>query len=125
MNQVAPLSEGTKAERRLAFMLCAPAVLVLIAVAAWPIAYAIGLSLQRYDLRFPDDHEFVGLDNYVAVLSEGYWWTAFGTTVLITVVSVSGTLAAAAVVITVPMVLFVLFFQRRIVAGLTSGAVKG
>ena len=33
--------------------------------------------------------------------------------------------AAAAVVITIPIVLFVLFFQRRIVAGLTSGAVKG
>ncbi|HVW45263.1 MAG TPA: carbohydrate ABC transporter permease [Amycolatopsis sp.] len=37
----------------------------------------------------------------------------------------TGTISAAAVVITVPIVLFVLFFQRRIVAGLTSGAVKG
>ena len=36
-----------------------------------------------------------------------------------------GSISAAAVVITVPIVLFVLFFQRRIVAGLTSGAVKG
>jgi multiple sugar transport system permease protein len=35
------------------------------------------------------------------------------------------TVAAAAVVITIPIVIFVLFFQRRIVAGLTSGAVKG
>ena len=34
-------------------------------------------------------------------------------------------IAAAAVIITIPIVLFVLFFQRRIVAGLTSGAVKG
>lgn len=34
-------------------------------------------------------------------------------------------IAAAAVVITIPVVIFVLFFQRRIVAGLTSGAVKG
>jgi multiple sugar transport system permease protein len=33
--------------------------------------------------------------------------------------------AAAAVIITIPIVIFVLFFQRRIVAGLTSGAVKG
>ena len=37
----------------------------------------------------------------------------------------TGSIAAAAVVITVPVVLFVLLFQRRIVAGLTSGAVKG
>src|SRR6476469_1801586 len=36
-----------------------------------------------------------------------------------------GTSSAAAVVITIPIILFVLFFQRRIVAGLTSGAVKG
>jgi trehalose/maltose transport system permease protein len=34
-------------------------------------------------------------------------------------------IAAAAVIVTIPIVIFVLFFQRRIVAGLTSGAVKG
>jgi multiple sugar transport system permease protein len=37
----------------------------------------------------------------------------------------TGSIAAAAVVITIPIILFVLLFQRRIVAGLTSGAVKG
>ena len=37
----------------------------------------------------------------------------------------TGSIAAAAVVITIPIVIFVLLFQRRIVAGLTSGAVKG
>jgi len=37
----------------------------------------------------------------------------------------TGPISAAAVVITIPIVIFVLFFQRRIVAGLTSGAVKG
>jgi len=37
----------------------------------------------------------------------------------------TGPIAAAAVVITIPIIVFVLFFQRRIVAGLTSGAVKG
>ncbi|BCJ63069.1 carbohydrate ABC transporter permease [Polymorphospora rubra] len=37
----------------------------------------------------------------------------------------TGAISAAAVVITVPIILFVLFFQRRIVSGLTSGAVKG
>ncbi len=36
-----------------------------------------------------------------------------------------GSIAAAAVIITIPIVFFVLFFQRRIIAGLTSGAVKG
>jgi multiple sugar transport system permease protein len=37
----------------------------------------------------------------------------------------TGSIAAAAVVVTVPIIIFVLIFQRRIVAGLTAGAVKG
>ena len=37
----------------------------------------------------------------------------------------TGSISAAAVVITIPIIIFVLIFQRRIVAGLTSGAVKG
>jgi trehalose/maltose transport system permease protein len=36
-----------------------------------------------------------------------------------------GSIAAAGVVITIPIIVFVFVFQRRIVAGLTSGAVKG
>jgi len=37
----------------------------------------------------------------------------------------AGQIAAASVVVTIPIIIMVLFFQRRIVAGLTSGAVKG
>jgi multiple sugar transport system permease protein len=37
----------------------------------------------------------------------------------------SGAIAAAAVIVTIPIIVFVLLFQRRIVSGLTSGAVKG
>ena len=37
----------------------------------------------------------------------------------------TGSISAAAVVITIPIIIFVLFFQRRIVAGLTAGAVQG
>jgi multiple sugar transport system permease protein len=36
-----------------------------------------------------------------------------------------GSIAAAAVIVTIPIIVLVLFFQRRIVAGLTAGAVKG
>jgi multiple sugar transport system permease protein len=85
----APLSEGARAERRLAFLLCAPAVIIMVAVTAWPIIYAVWLSLQRYDLRFPGDRAFAGLSNYVVVLTSGYWWQAFGVTLLITIVSVA------------------------------------
>ena len=36
-----------------------------------------------------------------------------------------GLLAAASLVVTIPVIIIVLLFQRKIVAGLTSGAVKG
>jgi multiple sugar transport system permease protein len=85
----APLSEGARAERRLAYLLCAPAVIIMIAVTAYPILFAIWLSLQRSDLRFPDDSEFVGLGNYITVLSSSLWWSDLGRTVLITVISVA------------------------------------
>ena len=83
------LSEGKRAERRLGWLLCAPAAIVMLAVTGWPIIYSVWLSLQRYDLRFPHEREFVGLANYVTVLTSSYWWQAFGVTLLITVVSVA------------------------------------
>ncbi|MCS7479740.1 sugar ABC transporter permease [Umezawaea endophytica] len=82
------LSEGKRAERKLGWLLCAPAAFIMLAVTAWPIIYSVYLSLQRYDLKFPDRQEFVGLDNYVTVLSSPYWWNAVWVTVVMTVVSV-------------------------------------
>jgi multiple sugar transport system permease protein len=83
-----PLSEGKRAERKLGWLLCAPAAIVMVAVTAYPILYSFWLSLQRYDLKFPDEREFVWFENYATVLGNSYWWTAFGVTMLITVVSV-------------------------------------
>jgi multiple sugar transport system permease protein len=86
------LSEGARAERRLGFMLIAPAVIVMLAVAAYPIVYAVILSLQRYNLALPQNRAWVGLANYGAVLTSSYWWQALWTTLIITVFSVSITL---------------------------------
>src|SRR4051812_22050051 len=83
------VSDRAKEERKLAWMLCAPAVLTMIVVTGFPIAYALYLSLQKYDLRFPDEKEFVGLSNYVDVLGSSTWWSDVWTTSLITIVSVS------------------------------------
>jgi multiple sugar transport system permease protein len=83
------LSEGARQERRFGWLLCAPAVIVMALVAFYPIVYAFYLSLQRYDLRFPQLNHFVGFANYGAVLSSGVWWHAFLVTVIITVVSVA------------------------------------
>jgi multiple sugar transport system permease protein len=83
------LSDRARSERRLGWLLCAPAAIVMLAVAGYPIGYAIYLSLQRSDLRFPAAQKFVGLDNYVSVLTSSRWWTDLETTVVITVIAVS------------------------------------
>lgn len=82
-------SEDRNSQRRLALLLVAPAVILMVAVTAYPIAYAVWLSLQRYNLAQPGDTAFVGLDNYITVLSDGYWWSALAVTLAITVVSVA------------------------------------
>ena len=83
------VSDRARSERRLAWMLCAPAVVAMLLVTAYPILYAIVLSVQDVDLRFPDEGGFVGLDNYVSVLSSDLWWQGVFNTTFITVVSVA------------------------------------
>ena len=82
------VTDRAKSERRLAYMLCAPAVITMLIVTGYPIAYAIYLSLQKYDLRFPSQKEFVGLSNYIDVLTSSTWWSDVVHTLIITVFSV-------------------------------------
>jgi multiple sugar transport system permease protein len=82
-------STRTKSERKLAWMLCAPAVIVMLAVTAYPIVYAFILSLQKLDLRFPEQTEFIGFANYGTVLSSELWWLDVWNTFVIMVISVS------------------------------------
>ena len=76
-------------EQRLAFMLVAPAATLMLAVTAYPIGYAMWLSLQRNNLATPNDTAFIGLGNYQTILTDRYWWTALAVTLAITAVSVS------------------------------------
>ena len=66
-------------------MLCAPAVIAMLLVTAYPIIYAFVLWLQRFDLRFPDERDFVGLSNYIDVLTSSLWWTDVSNTLCVTV----------------------------------------
>ena len=76
-------------EERLGWLLCTPAVLAMLLVTAYPIVYALWLSLFRYDLRFPDQRSFVGLANYAGVLTSEVWWQSVLNTLVITLGSVS------------------------------------
>jgi multiple sugar transport system permease protein len=85
----AKVSDRTRDERRLGLMLCAPAVVAMALVTVYPIGYAIVLSVQRIDLRFPDESGWVGLDNYKAVLTSDLWWQGVFNTTTIAVISVA------------------------------------
>lgn len=82
-------TDDRSSQRRLAYLLIAPAVVLMLAVTAYPIGYAIWLSLQRYNLASPADNKFVGLANYQTILTDKYWWTAFSVTLVITIISVA------------------------------------
>ena len=82
------LSDRTKAEYRLGWLLTTPAVAVMVLVAGYPILNALYESLFDYRLTTPGTRHWVGLNNYVTVLTDNLWWSDFGTTMIITVVTV-------------------------------------
>ena len=84
-----PVSERTQNEKRLGWKLTAPAVIVMLAVTAYPMLNAVWLSLFSYRLTDPAAREFVGLRNYGVVLTDSLWWQDVFTTVIITVVTVA------------------------------------
>jgi trehalose/maltose transport system permease protein len=73
---------------RLGPWLTAPALVVMLLSAAFPIAHAVRLSLYAYRLTDPAGRTFVGLGNYAVVLRDALWWRDVGTTVALTVVCV-------------------------------------
>ncbi len=84
----AVVSDRTRAENRLGWRLAGPAVFVMLLVTAYPMFRALYLSLFQYRLTAPDDRTFVGLSNYITVLTDSVWWRDVGVTVLIMVATV-------------------------------------
>jgi multiple sugar transport system permease protein len=82
------LTDRDKAERRLGLKLVAPAVIVMLAVTVYPICYSIWLSIQRYNLRYPNDHKYVWFSNYAKILSSDRFWQVTLTTFTIVLFSV-------------------------------------
>src|SRR5687768_111192 len=79
-------------ESRLGAAMMAPSLIVMALVAAFPIGYAIWLSLNEYSVINPGESRFVGFGNY----SEALWgdgssafWEAFRVTFIFTGISVS------------------------------------
>ncbi len=81
-------TDRTRAEERLGWKLVAPAVIIMLAVTAYPMFRALYLSLYQYRATAPADRQFIGLDNYVTVLTDQLWWKDIWNTVVIMVVTV-------------------------------------
>jgi len=80
---------GAAAERRLAWMLLAPALALLAAIAVLPLALTLWESLHLHDLRMPWlGQPFVGLDNFVEAIGDGRLRTAVLHTVVFAAITV-------------------------------------
>ncbi|RKH30691.1 sugar ABC transporter permease [Corallococcus sp. AB030] len=75
-------------ERRQAYLLVAPAVVVLAVVALYPVLAAIWLSLHRFILVF-GERRFTGLENYAYLMGDVRFWSALGNTAYFTAVAVT------------------------------------
>jgi multiple sugar transport system permease protein len=111
LEQAAQVDGATPAQafRKVILPLAAPGVfttMILVFIFAWnDFVFAISLTSTNAAQTVPPAiNSFTGASQFTAP---------------------TGAIAAAAIVVTVPIVIMVLIFQRRIVAGLTAGAVKG
>ena len=75
-------------DERNAFLLIAPLAAVLFAVAVFPILYSFYISLFSLKLTRPRSVPFVGLENYLTVLSDPVFWASVERTVIFTVMAV-------------------------------------
>src|SRR3954447_14310970 len=76
-------------EKRLAFFMVSPSMVLIALVAAYPILYAIWLSLHEYSVRVAGLSRWAGLNNYSTALQSSEFWSALTTTLIFTAASVS------------------------------------
>ncbi len=82
-------------EHRFAFLLNFPSSFVITLLVAYPILYSLWLSFHRYNLMRPNIFRFVGLGNYVTLLTSMEFWSAFRVTLLFTGLAVGAVVALA------------------------------
>src|SRR5215216_7825181 len=75
-------------ERRLAAAMVSPSMILIAIVAAYPIGYAIWLSLHEYSVRVAGLSRWAGLKNYTTALGDSEFWAAVKTTFIFTGASV-------------------------------------
>ena len=77
----------TRSRRLTLFGFLGPAVIILFVIGIAPLAFAVYTSLHRYRLTNLRETPFLGLDNYVFVLTDEVFWQAIGRTFTLLVIS--------------------------------------
>lgn len=84
------LTPGRKRDLRLAAALAAPALIIMLIVAAYPIIRSFWISITTYNLKEPAGAgEFVGIDNYLANLTDPAFWHSLWVTVVFVAMAVT------------------------------------
>src|SRR6476619_3746436 len=76
-------------EKELARLMVAPSMILIAVVAAWPVIFAVWLSLHEYSVRVAGLSRWAGFGNYSKALGNSDWWAALGHTLIFTVSSVA------------------------------------
>jgi multiple sugar transport system permease protein len=86
---------GSVHDQRVAMLLLAPMMLVLLAVAVFPVLYALWISLHDLKLTRPHRVPFVGFANYAKIFADPLFWESVVRTVSFTVMSVAAIMVIA------------------------------
>ena len=71
---VSRLTAKERGDRMFAYLLNVPSVILILALIAYPVVVSLWTSLHRYNLRRPEEFAFIGLDNYIDVLTSYDFW---------------------------------------------------
>lgn len=99
------LTTKERGDRIFAYLLNVPSVVLILALIAYPVVVSLWTSLHRYNLRRPEDHAFIGLGNYIDVLTSYDFWHSLRVTLYFGGMSV-------ALVIVVAISIAVLFNEQ-------------
>jgi len=78
----------TLSDSLFAYVLNLPALVVVLALIAYPIGYSFWLSLHRYNLKRPDLYRFVGIENYREILTDRVFLNSLTVSVIFSLLSV-------------------------------------
>ncbi len=84
----APKSVVGRQQERLGWLLVLPSVVIVLAVAIYPLLETIRLSFTNNRLSRPGRERYVGLENYHQILNDNVFWTALQNTMIFTISSV-------------------------------------